>query len=99
MLFLDPAAMDERSLSKSEARQAVMKNFVGSDKGPIKPYQKLLRDAGLAYSRGDFKSEREAYQKVLRLLNSEDKNPFTGITGTAEEDVDLKKHLAVLLGR
>ena len=99
MLFLDPAVMDERSLSKTEARQAVMRDFVGSDKGPIKPYQQLLRDAGLAQSRGDSRSEREAYLKVLRLLNSEDKNPFTGITGTAESDEDLKKHLAVLLGR
>jgi hypothetical protein len=99
MLFLDPAAMDERSLSKTEARQAVMRNFVGSDKGPIKPYQQLLRDAGLAHSRGDFKSERIAYQKVLSLLKSEDKNPFTGITGTAEGDIELKNHLAVLLNR
>jgi type III secretion system (T3SS) inner membrane Yop/YscD-like protein len=99
MLFLDPAVMDERSLSKSEARQAVMHDFVGSDKGPIKPYQRLLRDAGLAHSRGDVKSERAAYLTVLRLLNSEDKNPFTGITGTAEEDEILKKHLAVVLAR
>ncbi len=98
MLFLDPAVMDERSLSKHEARQAVMHDFVGGDKGAIKPYQQLLRDAGLAQSRGDSRSEREAYLSVLRLLNSEDKNPFTGITGTAEGDKDLKKHLAVLLG-
>ena len=99
MLFLDPAVTDERSESKNSARQSVMRDFVGSEKGPIKPYQQLLRDAGLAQSRGDFKSEREAYLKVLRLLNSEDKNPFTGITGTAEDDERLKKHLAVLLGR
>ena len=99
MLFLDPAVTDERSETKTVARQAVMENFVGGDKGPIKPYQQLLRDAGLAQSRGDFKSERAAYLKVLRLLNSEDKNPFTGITGTAEGDDQLKKHLAVLLGR
>ncbi|MBC8001849.1 MAG: hypothetical protein H7X97_04595, partial [Opitutaceae bacterium] len=92
-------ATDERSVSKTEARQSVMRNFVGGDKGPIKPYQQLLRDAGLAQSRGDFKSERDAYRRVLRLLNSEDKNPFTGITGTAEDDDRLKKHLAVLLGR
>ena len=99
MLFLDPAVTDERSESKTVARQAVMSDFVGGDKGPIKPYQQLLRDAGLAQSRGDNRSEREAYLKVLKLLNSEDKNPFTGITGTAKGDVDLKKHLAVLLGR
>jgi len=99
MLFLDPAVTDERSESKTAARQSVMRDFVGNDKGPIKPYQQLLRDAGLAQSRGDFKSERAAYLKVLLLLNSEDKNPFTGITGNAEDDDRLKKHLAVLLGR
>jgi len=99
MLFVDPAVSDERSESKSAARLAVMRDFVGGDKGPIKPYQQLLRDAGLAQSRGDFNAERAAYLKVLRLLNSEDKNPFTGITGTAEEDDLLKKHLAVLLRR
>ena len=99
MLFLDPALTDERSESKTTARQSVMRDFVGGEKGQIKPYQQMLRDAGLAQSRGDFKSERAAYLRVLRLLNSEDKNPFTGITGTAEEDDQLKRHLAVLLGR
>ena len=99
MLFLDPAVTDERSETKTVARLSVMRDYVGNDKGPIKPYQRLLRDAGLAQSRGDFKSERAAYLKVLRLLNSEDKNPFNGITGTTEDDERLKKHLAVLLGR
>lgn len=99
MLFLDPAVSDERSETKTMARQAVLRDFVGDDQKPIKPYQQLLRDAGLAQSRGDTKSERAAYLKVLKLLNSEDKNPFTGITGTAEGDEQLKKHLAVLLGR
>ncbi len=102
MLFLDPAVTDEREQSKMEARQLVMQNYVGSEKEPIKPYQQLLRDAGLAHSRGDFKSERASYLKVLRLLNSEDKNPFMGITGIPEDDERderLKKCLAVLLGR
>ena len=99
MLFLDPATSGEPSETKAVARQAVMRDFVGDDKGPIKPYQQLLRDGGLAHSRGDTRSERAAYLRVLKLLNSEDKNPFTGITGTAEDDERLKKHLAVLLGR
>ena len=99
MLFIDSPVTSERSQSKSAARQSVMRDFVGGDKQPIKPFQQLLRDAGLAQSRGDFKAEREAYKKVLKLLNSEDKNPFTGITGTAEDDDRLKQHIAVLLGR
>lgn len=99
MLFIDSPATDERSQSKWEARQSVMRDFVGGDKQPIKPFQQLLRDAGLAQSRGDFKAEREAYKKVLKLLNSEDKNPFIGITGTEEGDKELKQHIAVLLGR
>ena len=107
MLFIDSPVTDERSQSKLEARQSVMRAlgddkqpiFVGGDKQPIKPFQQLLRDAGLAHSRGDFKAERAAYQKVLKLLNSEDKNPFTGITGKAEDDDRLKQLIAVLLGR
>jgi hypothetical protein len=100
MLFLDPQSLDERATSKAEARSFVMRSkFIGDEKGPVKPFQRLLREAGLAHSRGDYKSERDAYNSVLGLLNSEDKNPFTGITGNAEDDEELKKKLAVLLGR
>lgn len=99
MLFMDASVSSEATETKSAARREVMRDFVGDDKSPIKPYQQLLRDAGLAHSRGDVKSEQAAYRKVLRLLNSEDKNPHTGITGFVEDDERLKKHLAVLLGR
>ena len=99
MLFLEPQSFDAGSTSKAGARDAIVKNFIGDNKGPTKPYQRLLREAGLAHSRGDFAGERSAYLNVLSLLNSEDKNPFTGITGSAREDEDLKKYLAVLLGR
>ncbi len=99
MLFLEPQSFDAASTSKAGARDAIVKHFIGDDKGPTKPYQRLLREAGLAHSRGDFAGERSAYLNVLSLLNSEDKNPFTGITGSAKEDDDLKKYLAVLLGR
>jgi hypothetical protein len=43
--------------------------------------------------------ERAAYLSVLALLNSEDKNRFTGITGHIEDDEALKEYLAVLLQR
>jgi len=99
MLFLEPGSFDEGSTSKAAARRAIIENFLGETDGAVKPYQRLLREAGLAYSRGDLASERRAYVRVLALLNSEDKNPFTGITGTASDDEELKKHLAVLLRR
>lgn len=99
MMFLEPQSFDEKQTSKAGARQNIINRFIGDEKGPTKQYQRLLRDAALAHSRGDFVSERDAYLNVLSLLNSEDKNQFTGITGSAEEDEDLKKNLAVLLSR
>lgn len=99
MLFLDPGTFNEGSTSKTSARRVILEKYLGDAAGPVKPYQRLLRDAGLAYSRGDFASERAAYVRVLGLLNSEDKNPFTGITGTSSDDEELKKYLAVLLRR
>ena len=99
MMFLEPQSFDERATSKATAREKIADKFIGDDKGPTKPYQKLLREGGLAHSRGDFAGERSAYLTVLSLLNSEDKNQFTGITGSAAEDDDLKKWLSVLLAR
>ncbi|MDB5348179.1 MAG: hypothetical protein JWP89_6556 [Schlesneria sp.] len=99
MMFLDPPSFEEQSSSKAQSREEISRAFIGGENGPTKPYQKLLREAGLAHSRGDYASERAAYLNVLSLLNSEDKNPFTGITGSADSDEDLKKYLSVLLSR
>ena len=99
MLFLDPQSLDEQSTSKAAARQAIIREFIGDEKGPVKLYQRLLREGGLAHSRGDYYGERDAYLNVLGLLNSVDKNPSIGITGYPEDDDRLKKYLAVLLGR
>ena len=100
LLFLEPEPFQQRRTSKSTARQEVNQpKFIGDEKGPTKPFQKLLREAGLAHSRGDYQGERDAYLRVLSLLNAEDKNPFTGITGHIEDDEVLKKDLAILLSR
>lgn len=99
MMFLEPPSFEEQSTSKAGARRTITKQFIGGENGPTKPYQQLLREAGLAHSRGDFRGERAAYLSVLALLNSEDKNPFTGITGSADSDEELKNNLAVLLSR
>ena len=99
MMFLEPPSFEGQSTSKAGARRIIVEKFIGGETGPTKPYQRLLREAGLAHSRGDFVGERSAYLNVLSLLNSEDKNPFTGITGSADSDDELKNNLAVLLSR
>jgi hypothetical protein len=98
MMFLEPQSFDQQTTSKAEARKGLVK-FIGDEKGPVKPYQRLLREAGLAHSRGDFAGERYAYLSTLGLLNSEDKNPFTGITGSPESDDELRGYLATLISR
>ena len=66
---------------KAEARQAIAAEFLGREGQPLKPYQRALREASLAHSRGDVPAEHAAYRRVLQILNSEDRNPFTGVTG------------------
>ncbi len=96
MLTLEPESSS--GTGKAAARKTILRDFVGQEGQPLKPYQQLLRDAELAHSRRDGKEEKEAYRKVLRLLNSEDRNPLTGVTGHVEDDERLRKLLAVLMG-
>lgn len=96
LLVLEPE--NPTQTGKAAARQIILREFVGREGEPLKPYQQLLREAELAYSRGDRKEEREAYQAVLRLLNSEDRNPLTGVTGNVEDDERLRKLIAILMG-
>ncbi|MEI8379770.1 MAG: FHA domain-containing protein [Planctomycetota bacterium] len=99
MMFLEPETFDERRATKTTARREIVSRFIGDEKGPARPYQRLLREAGLAHSRGDFRGERDAYLAVLNLLNAEDRNAHIGITGDLEDDEKLKGYLAILLGR
>lgn len=84
---------------KAASRRVIVQEFLGDEQQPLQPYQRLLRDASLAHSRGDAAGERELYRRVLRLLNSEDRNPFTGVTGSPKDDERLRHHLGVLLSR
>lgn len=98
MLFLD----FEGGISaegKAASRRVIVTEFLGDENQPVQPYQRLLREASLAHSRGDSVGERDLYRRVLRLLNSEDRNPFTGVTGAPDDDERLRHHLGVLLSR
>ena len=78
--------------------------------GPIRPYQRLLRDARQARAREDFKAERLYYRQVLDLLRTEPGYPHSGlgtasshgleqgITGSREHDRDLEKLIITVLG-
>ena len=98
MLFVNTDTTRSTAKQRAEARIAITA-FYGAPGQPLKPYQKLLRSAQRAHSRGDRAAEHAAYRRVLELLNAEDVNPITGLTGDRhEKDERLRKRIAVLLG-
>ncbi len=96
LLFLESPTTSP--VDRSQARIEIVR-FYGSDSDELLPYQQLLRDARRDATRGDYSGERDAYLAVLRILNSEDINPHTGITGSPEDDEKLKQLIGLLLSR
>ena len=84
-LFVDIDQVGGDAQQKSVARRAIA-IFYGSDKAPLEPYQTLLRRARQEYTQGNLTQERELYREVIRMLLSEKKNPFTGLTMLTPED-------------
>lgn len=98
MLFLDFGGSDGATAAKAEARRQIVM-YYGDERGNLKPYQLLLREARQARSRGDGRGEREAYRRVLDLLDSEAKSHRVGLTGNpAGDDITPgDKHLRKLI--
>ena len=98
ILFSDFGPSDHSSDNdKARARQHISDTyFIDLGNQSLKPYQVYLRDAQRAHVRGDAKTERAMYQKVLALLHAE-RLPGENLTGTAERDEDLKGYLITLL--
>jgi len=104
ILFIesDPAASTVKQ--KTQSRRSIQ-DFFGNTDSELKPYQRRLRDARLAYSRNDRTTERRAYRRVLGLLNSEDNQrkyediagPYSGLTGDPDRDEQLRELIAILL--
>jgi len=63
----------------------------------LKPYQLELREAQLAHSRGDRKSEIDAYRKVMKRFHREDRNQFVGVTGSPTADQELERLVSTML--
>ncbi len=102
MLLVEVDMGQEGPTNKRAARQNVIREYVGKEEassGTEPLYQSRLRTALLAQARVDIMEERRCYTDVLRLLNAEDRNRFTGVTGSPERDERLRGLLAVLLAQ
>jgi hypothetical protein len=83
---------------KAHARFEIEDKFFLTERNaPVEPYQKLLREAKQAYSRGDRKTEKECYRKVLDLLRVERAEFDRGLTGSRSRDAELEKQVTVLM--
>lgn len=93
---VDPPSVSE--LSRSEAREEITR-FFGSEDDDLKPWQKSLRAARLAHSRGDTQAELAEYREVLSVLNSEDRDPHIGVTGHLSTDDELRRLIGLIISR
>jgi hypothetical protein len=98
MLFAeaDPPSVSE--LSKADAREEIVR-FFGSDGKDLESWQRRLRAARLAHSRGDDEMELRRYREVLAALKSEDLDSHIGITGHLSHDEDLKRLIGIIISR
>ncbi len=93
-----PAA--PRSERKEQMRYLIERDFFGSgniDNRALKSYQILLREAQRAYTRGDYKTERKNYRRVLEMLRAERGADRKGLTGSRRRDKKLEEAISVLL--
>ena len=93
-------AESPHSQEKDDARQRIERAYFGAgaiDEKELKPYQMLLREAQMAHSRGDVKTERTNYRKVLGLLHVERRPGERGVTGSGEKDNTLEWAIVTLL--
>ena len=96
--FGEPSVSGDRL--KAEMRRRIEDRYFGSaslDTRKLEPYQVLLREAQQAYTRGDQKTQRSNYRKVLDMLRAERGFEDKGLTGSRSSDEDLKEALSVLL--
>ncbi|MGQ9562458.1 MAG: hypothetical protein ACUVTH_02905 [Thermogutta sp.] len=101
LLFVDTSSVGKGSAEqKLQARQILAAEYYSNlnPNQPLAEYQRLLREAHWAHSRGDFKREKELYRQVLLLLYAESgRDTYTGLTGSRARDQQLKELLQILL--
>lgn len=101
LLFVDTSSVGHGTAEqKLQARQILAAEYYSNlnPNQPLAEYQRLLREAHWAHSRGDFKREKELYRQVLLLLYAESgRDTYTGLTGSRARDQQLKELLQILL--
>jgi hypothetical protein len=108
LLFMGPSPVPQsQSSSEQRSRVIIKQKYFGDDAESLETYQRYLREAFLARSRGDRKAERLYYRKVLHLLRAEHHEVDAdekGITGQRVEshaslpsDEELERLLSILL--
>lgn len=104
LLFVDPQSRSARERAEQSDAREVLQEFYG-EPPELLPYQALLREALIEHARGNRRGERDAYRRVLRILNSSDiRDPenHNGLTGAQTHrgrasDDDLREALLTLL--
>lgn len=101
LLFVDTGPTTRGSAEEKErARQELAAEYYSNlnPNAPLAEYQRLLREAHWAHSRGEYKRERELYRRVLLLLYAErGRDSYTGLTGSRSRDQRLEELLRILL--
>ena len=80
-----------------EARENIRQFYEVRADEELAPFQRELREAQLAHSRGDSRTEIRCYQKVMARFRSEDRSQFSGLTGSPTWDIELEQLVSVLL--
>jgi len=96
LLDLDPASVSDNERAKARAVIAEFYPKVGAEP---EPYQQHLIEARLARSRGNRAEEVRHYREVLDLLNAEDTNVRTGLTGNQNQDRRLREAIGIVVSR
>ncbi|MFT7634008.1 MAG: hypothetical protein ACI87E_005067 [Mariniblastus sp.] len=97
MIFLvgmQPSLSEKRV---AESREEIQKFHEVKFNDELQDYQRELREAQLAHSRQDYNTEISCYGKIMSRFHSEDRNKFSGLTGSPTWDNELEEHVSVLL--
>ena len=100
LVMMDVAPKDTSLYAKKREARAIIDTHFSSNPGdePLKPHQIYLREAQTAYSRGDYRREREYYRRVLDMLRAEpQRGRRRALTGSPEDDAILEKQISILL--
>ena len=97
MLFLIESGHPEAKQEVEEARGDVVRFYQVREDQELQPYQRELREAQRAYSRGDFSAESSYYQKVMLRFHNENLTKYAGLTGSPVGDMELEKDVSLLL--